>query len=330
VSPRWIGEPVPACGSQSMLHAAAAGADAWAFGIAPQDNGFETLVFQRSAEGWQRVAAPCIGRANRADARSDDDVWVVGDGTSMHWDGREWREVPTASTGGARPQFLGLARFGGQLWAAGLTPRRGLRSTTRGTVQHFDGESWQEQPTPDVADSWTLAGIGGVAADDLWAVGRNAILHHDGRSWEPLPLPRSDAEWLALSDVVARSSDDVWTAGYLRPARRATPVRREPVAAHWDGSRWTLADLPRGPGQIQQLVPDPTGIWGVGYTGSRPFLLRWDGAGWWPVDPPALPPEAERCSLHGATLLPDGALLVVGAVAAGTNQTWPYAAVHHP
>jgi hypothetical protein len=326
MSAGWVPEAVPAAGDRSLLHTAACGADAWAFGIGLREDGFETLVFRRAGSGWRRLPTPDIGRVNRAHVHGAEDAWLVGDGTSLHWDGRSWTEFPMAPAGPVRTQFFGLARFGEDLWAAGYAPGRDRRPSGRGTVQRFDGEQWTDQPVPTLPELWSLAGIGGVAADDLWAVGRDTILHHDGRRWEPVPLPATDADGLALADVVALAPDDVWAAGYRRPQRQQAPVRREPIITHWDGNKWSLVDVPHGPGQVKQLVPAGEGIWAVGYTGSRPFLLHWNGSGWWPTEEPNLDPNAERLSLHGATLLPDGRLLVVGASAAGTNTTWPFAA----
>ena len=137
----WITEQVPAAGQQSMLHTAAASG-----GIGPGLSVSRRLTAARSApclrrgeQGWQQVAAPGIGRVNRAIAISDADVWAVGNGESLHWDGTHWQHVPTAALHDSRAQLFGLARLGSaDVWAAGYAPRRD-HSGSRGTVQRWDG-----------------------------------------------------------------------------------------------------------------------------------------------------------------------------------------------
>jgi hypothetical protein len=336
-SVRWSSEHVPATGRQAVLHTAAASQGAvWAFGISvPEDGPFLTLVFRREDRGWCRVEAPSIGRANRAIAICDADVWVVGDGQSLHWDGSRWQHIPTADLHDAKAQLFGLAQFGpADVWTAGYAPRRD-HSGARGTVQRWDGVAWTDLPLPAVAQGWSLAGIGGVSPDDLWAVGRGqpgegVALHWDGRDWQHMPIPAPGSGSVKLCDVVAVASDDVWAAGY-RTSSGGGARTRQSFAAHWDGSAWSPGDLPAGPGQIWQLVKDDASIWGIGYApDSAPIITRMNGAAWqsWP-GPVPLPP-ARSNSLHGGTMLPDGDLMVVGATSLSQDSLKPFAARGFP
>jgi hypothetical protein len=160
----WTCEQIPAAPSrESILHTtAAADGVAWAFGISPNPQGwFDTLAFRRDTHGWRPVTIPGIGRANRAIAIGADDVWVVGDNnTSLHYNGARWQQTPTAALGRVQAQLFGLAQFGGHdVWAAGYAPDR---DRGRGTVQHYDGHAWTDQPLPSVATNWGLSGIGGT------------------------------------------------------------------------------------------------------------------------------------------------------------------------
>lgn len=330
----WITERVPAVGRESMLHtAAASGQSAWAFGIsAPEGAPFVTLVFRREEQDWRQVAAPCIGRVSRAIAVSDADVWAVGDGESLHWDGDCWRHVPTADLHDARAQLFGLAQFGtADVWTAGYAPRRD-HSGSRGTVQRWDGTAWTDQSLPSVARGWSLAGIGGVSADDLWAVGRGepghaVALHWNGQDWRQLPVPAPESGTVKLCDVAALASDDVWAAGY-RTAPDGGVRNRQPFAAHWDGSAWSPGELPAGPGQIWQLVKQNATIWGIGYApDSTPIVAKMSGSGWQFLPGPPPPPGAQHGSLYGGAILPGGKLLVVGATSASLDSTQPFAAV---
>jgi hypothetical protein len=326
----WVVERVPAEGT-GFLHTAAAGhGSVWAFGISV-DGGrpFGTLVFRRDERGWRRVEVPGIGRVNRAVVVSETEVWVVGDGTSLHWSGGAWRVVPIEVLPDREAQLFGLVAFGGSdVWTAGFAAGP---DDARGVVQRWDGTRWSDLPLPDVAEHWGLAGVHGVAPDDLWVVGGvhdpvgpAVALHWDGSVWRFVQVPMPGDGTATLSDVVALAGDDVWAAGHWRP--EAGPGRL-PFAVHWDGSTWSLGVLPGGRGQIGELVATAGGVVGVGQAGAGGCVVEFDGTGWRAVPGPPVPEGAERCSLHGGTLLPDGRLLVVGAGAAGSNSARPYAAV---
>ncbi|HEX5404284.1 MAG TPA: hypothetical protein VFX16_18500 [Pseudonocardiaceae bacterium] len=329
----WTVEDIPTDGKQWLLHTAASGhGTTWAFGItAGQGRPFGTLVYRRVDDGWQRVDVPVIGRANRAVVLSPDEVWIVGDGTSMHGVGDVWREVPTAELKDSTGQLFGLVAFGSDLWTAGYAPHAN-HETGRGTVQRWDGTQWTDQELPGVAPMWGLAGLGGVAADDLWAVGTvhgehgpAVAVHHDGAGWHRTDVPLPGDGSGTLKDVWALTSDDVWASGYWQAADR--PGVRLPLLVHWDGSAWSIGDVPADTGQIGQLVATDDGLYGVGYTGGSPYVLCWDGAVWRSHPAPPSPEGARHCTLHGAAVLPDGRLLVVGATNDSARSGQPYAAV---
>jgi hypothetical protein len=325
---RWTVEDVPA-GDRSVLHTAAAGhGTVWAFGIGVAEPAFSTLVFRRVDAGWRRVDVPSIGRANRAVVLSPDEVWVVGDGTSLHGVGDRWHEVPVADEKG---QLFGLVAFGSTLWAAGFVPHEHGGS---GTVQRWHGGRWVGQALPEVAPSWGLAGLGGVAEDDLWAVGQvhgpdgpPLALHRTGTGWTVLRVPLPGPGSGELADVLAVASDDVWACGYWRPAGERG---RFPLLAHWDGVAWSSVAAPDGSGQLQQIVHVAGRHHGVGHrtAGGRlgPLVVRQDDDGWRDVPGPVV----GGGSLHGAVPLPAGGWLVVGGVNDSPTEVRPYAAVLTP
>jgi hypothetical protein len=258
-------------------------------------------------------------------------VWIVGDGTSMHGVGDDWREIPTARPANREAQFFGLVAFGSDLWTAGFAPLSESHDRARGTVQRWNGTEWIDQTVPDVAQSWGLAGLGGVAADDLWAVGTvhatdgsPVALHLDGGEWHPVPVPLPDNGGGELDDVLALASDDVWASGSWRPTGTHQGL---PLLVHWDGATWSPAEVPPDVASIRQLAATKDGLYAVGSAGDDSYVLRWGGAAWRTVPAPPRPAGTRRCSLHGAAVLPDGRLLVVGASNDSERAGQPYAAV---
>jgi hypothetical protein len=329
----WKSEHVP---SPGILHTAAAGDHgvAWAFGILVQEMGeFGTLVFRRGRQQWEQVEAPQIGRVNRALAVSGSDVWAVGDGWSLHWDGQQWRKVPATIIGGGEPQLFGLAQFGADdVWTAGYAPLREDRRA-RGTVQHWDGSAWTDLPVPAVAAAWSLAGIAGTSPVDLWAVGgvhevqgEALALHWDGQEWERVPVPGVVGRSIHLFDIAVLQNGDTWAAGYSQDSGNIRT--RQPFTVHWDGRAWSPGEIPEGPGQITQLATDGKQVWGLGYTpAGLPYVTILQATSWHLVPGPAGPPDATRTFLHGGAILADGSLLAIGASSMPHNSTRPLAAV---
>ena len=328
----WKREVVASAG---ILHAAAAGDHgvAWACGILPQESGrFATLIFRRHGQGWEQAEAPQIGRVNRALAVSDADIWAVGDGRSLHWDGLRWQKVPTAVIQGSQPQFFGLVQFGADdVWTAGYAPTRDYRQA-RGTVQRWDGSAWRDLPMPAVAASWSLSGIAGASPQDVWAVGqvhgeRNdpLALHFDGQEWQHVPVPGPEGRSIQLSDIAVLGNGDAWAAGYKWDSGGIRT--RQPFAVHWNGQAWAAGEVPEGPGQITQLASDGKKLWGLGYAApTAPYVAALEGTSWQVIPGPPELPEAHT-ALHGGTILSDGSLLAVGASSMPDNSTRPFAAV---
>ena len=329
----WRSEDVAPAG---ILHAAAAGDHgvAWAYGILVREAGrpFATLIFRRHGQGWEQVEAPQIGRVNRALAVSDADIWAVGDGCSLHWDGATWEKIPTAVINGSDPQFFGLAQFGADdVWTAGFAPVRRYPQA-RGTVQRWDGSAWTDLPMPAVASFWSLSGIAGASPEDLWAVGRvhdgqrsdPLALHWDGRQWQRVPVPGVEGRSIQLSDIAVLSNGDAWAAGYKSSGGIRT---RQPFAVRWDGQAWTIGEVAEGPGQITQLVSDGKKLWGLGYAAPRAaYVAALEGTSWQVIPGPPEQPET-RTGLHGGTILADGNLLAVGASSLPDYSSRPFAAV---
>jgi hypothetical protein len=58
-------------------------------------------------------------------------------------------------------------------------------ATVRGTILHYDGESWTEAWVDRLTSRREIVGLWGSAPDDLFAIGERGLrLHFDGESWD--------------------------------------------------------------------------------------------------------------------------------------------------
>ena len=163
---------------------------------------------------------------------SPDDVWVVGwqnlaSGgrvtVMMRWDGCVWTNMPNPD-----PTRFEFARgvwgtAADDVWIVG----DGVGAL------HFDGESLQfvAMPIPPNNSVVDIPSASGTASDDIWTGGVQ-VLHWDGEAWTAVPIPPDNPNqyW---ADVWAVGPSDVWVTG-------------DQVAAHFDGSSWTVDTLITG------------------------------------------------------------------------------------
>lgn len=140
----------------------------------------------------------------------------------------------------------------GHVWAAGTI--RGEDGYDRPTVlRTVDGVTTSLPFRTDFTDRWgRFSGVGGVADDDMWAVGLLVykatgfsiplLAHWNGTVWTQVPLPLPAGTGGELVAVSARSAQDVWFAGTVADLDAARLF-------HWDGRRIT---------QVPVTVADPT------------------------------------------------------------------------
>ncbi|HZD05030.1 MAG TPA: hypothetical protein VE173_08930, partial [Longimicrobiales bacterium] len=109
------------------------------------------------------------------------DVFAVGSGGVLHYDGSGWSRMPTPPHGG----LLGVwGSSGDDVFALGIG----------GVILHYDGAGWRRMPAPD--RNGDLLAIWGNSPRDVFAVGDRQwwgpggccsdVLHYDGSSWRVL------------------------------------------------------------------------------------------------------------------------------------------------
>ena len=133
-----------------------------------------------------------------------DDVWVVGERISYHYDGHAWTKLLVGGTA---------------VWGAG---RDDVWIVGNGFAIHWDGKVWRRKL---VAPG--LRAIAGTARDDVWAASGENVYHFDGESWSPTPPPVSTR----VGSLVAPARGKVWllgAEGLLACAQAPPPPKPQP------------------------------------------------------------------------------------------------------
>jgi hypothetical protein len=195
---------------------------------------------------------------------SPDDLYAVGGTEStaavMHFDGKTWSPLDL----GVSAPLLN--------WCHAFSSSDVTMVGNAGTVLHWDGAAWTQQPTPTTQNLW---GVWGAAPGDLWSVGGDGLadgqatlLHYDGSAWSAVMLPPlQKANVWQLLKVWGTSADDVYVVG------------QRGVVLHWDGASWSE--------ELVGASDDLVSLWGTGpdrvvAVGGRSnaIVSVWDGAAW--------------------------------------------------
>ena len=302
--------------------------DAWAVGAsyraptAPPHN--STFIEHWDGRSWQIVPSPNSADGNdtllTVAAVSSSDVWAAGysiHGTSSqgsessmdlrtlieHWDGKQWRVVPSPNGPNGKGVLDTLAAISGHdIWAAGSFPDTKSKSGLfYPLLEHWDGTGWR---VVSLEGSSTPTGTAGffkamsvLASNDVWAVGtgRNAneqrshglIEHWNGNQWTSVAAPPNSS---ILEGISALSAHDIWVIG--------GDTNGHPLIAQWDGQRWITRDVPASLAKQVTNLPGLSAIsnediWAAGSIhGSDQvnhlLILHWNGKAWQQISPPAL------------------------------------------
>lgn len=293
---RWDGKEwrivfsqnVESRGSQFNSVAAVSPDYAWAVGAyLLLDRQTVPLVQRWDGNQWSMVApAPVsatVSILNGVAALSERDAWTVGyyageRGISrtlaQHWDGKEWRTVPTPNEGLRLNTLTGVAmRAADDVWAVGY--RLGEKNEYLPITMHWDGIEWGlvDAPAPGKVANYlydvTLAG-----ATDVWAAGylydgsgpvTPLLLRWDGEAWHQMGAPEVDSSYAVLNSISATSETDVWVAGLYRQPDRSNKA----LVARWNGSEWSRVSSPGNGATTNNLKSiaalSPKSAWAVGY-----------------------------------------------------------------
>ncbi|MBN2493089.1 MAG: hypothetical protein JXR96_00755 [Deltaproteobacteria bacterium] len=241
--------------------------------------------------------------------RSPDEVWAVGSGTIIRFDGQRWNELDSGLD--VQPLLSGVwGASGDDVWVVGDYHNQ----YDEATILHWDGAQLSRVASHTGGG---LQGVWGTGADDVLAGGNGGtVVHWDGTSWQDISGGCGGAgahlyatgggasqPWFvgnsgqmcrwngvelvreqtgvsaAFMGIWALGADDAWAVG-------------GPVVLRWNGSTWTETSLP-GSGSYGRAVwaASADDVWVVGT-----HIYHFDGSAW---DEPVACPGLEGISGRG-------------------------------
>lgn len=276
----WSITANPHTGASDRLNgvAATSATDSWAVGSSGDGNGGQHgLIEHWNGTAWSIVPSPVLTSndvLNSVAARSATDAWAVGaagiDGTTLveHWNGTSWTAVPAPSPGNLSNTLASVTILGANdAWAVGTaTSLPEQAPVARPLSVHWNGTAWTAVPMPLPADvrGGVMAGVSGVAGNDVWAVGTDAlrglIEHWNGTAWTIVPSPSTNET--LLNGVTAVGPHDVWAVGDGKAAGSGASFSEQ-----WNGTTWNTVPTPTGSlgGGLNAVASLPSGlVWAVG------------------------------------------------------------------
>ena len=203
------------------------------------------------------------------------------------------------------------------------------------------GTGWTAVPSPsDVPGDNYLYGSDATDASNVWAVGgvrpptggnyHGLVMRYDGTAWRSVArtgLPGNES----LQDVDAVSSTDVWVIGDHRGSGFST---NDTLAAHWNGTAWTVESTPNGGGfnNLYGVAAAGGTVWAVGSyvdpssSGNRLKLILQRTGGTWRIAAAPRVAADERLAAVDATGSADA--WAVGSSASSASSSWGPLALH--
>lgn len=254
--------------------------DAWAFGGTNPGGPSSPSAERWNGSRWQPSALPAglNGFIVAAADSSPSNVWAVGNGYALRFNGVRWSVAKTWSTDGQITSVAVVSRD--DVWVFGSASFSGQASL--GTW-HYDGRSWARASAASGAAGIYRASA--VSEGDIWAITVSprggSVLHYNGTEWKDVPAADALLTNVQLNDVLAVSWHNVWVSG-TTPAN-ATDGRL--VLAHWNGKCWRRFEAPWLVQQPERFATDGAGgVWIPVVTGGDSpgtWILHLSRAGQW-------------------------------------------------
>jgi hypothetical protein len=302
--------------------------DAWVFGGTNPGGTSSPAAEHWNGSRWQSSALPAglSGFIVAANATSARNVWAVGDGYALRWNGTKWS---VAKIWPQPRQLTSVAAINrGDVWVFGSSTFSGQAGLG---AWHFNGRTWIR--VRGMASSIYRASATG--RHSIWGITVSprggSVARYNGHTWERVRSAGSALANTQLDNVLAMSPTSVWVSG-------TSPVNGEHarlVLAHWDGSRWRRFVAPWAVQQPERFASDGAGgIWipvVTGGGGPGTWILHMSRAGGWTRTPIAVG-QAAGVGVGDLALIPGtGSLWGSGGLltATGGDATiWAYLAGH--
>ena len=227
-----------------------------------------------------------------------------------------WTSVQPSTPGNSNNVLASVAALSSSnVWAAGSYYDLAA-SQTRTLIEHWNGSSWTQLPTPSPSSNNSfLTGIAAVSADDIWAVGyysddvsdvqQTLILHWNGTAWTQVASPDlgGSTKYNILSGVTVISATKAWAVGVADP----TGTLQRSLVLHWNGTAWKPFRSPNPSSSINFLngvsATSARNVWAAGYLSGaaayQTLVLHWNGTDWRQVASPNPSGSAEFNVLNG-------------------------------
>jgi hypothetical protein len=257
---------------------AAAKDNAWVFGGTNPGGPSSPAAEHWNGKRWRawRLPAGLDGFIVAAAASSPSNVWAVGQGYALRWDGLRWSVAKSWNQAGGITSVAAIS--GSDVWVFGSSSFSGEASVG---AWHYDGRTWAR--ASGIADAIYRASA--VSPGNIWAItvspDGGSVLHYNGSAWSEVQAASSALADTQVNDVLAVSSGNVWVSG-TTPANAADGRL---VLAHWNGQRWKRFVAPWPVQQTERFTTDGAhGVWIPVVTGGdspATWILHLSNSGGW-------------------------------------------------
>jgi hypothetical protein len=238
---QWSSLPTGLTGKATLGGIAAMSrTDVWAVGELDQ----RPLIIHWDGNSWSTVdLPPGAGALRSVSGSGPDDVWAAGiadsdsgRGLILHWDGVRWSSVTVPDFRSETGLLSISALSSSAAWACGDS-----------IVLSWDGRAWQKVEDKVAREGSDLGATQAqaVSLNDVWFNGMGTFVQHwDGEDLQRVDILsglaiESERDRVTIGSLAARTPDDVWAAGSLRPASVSTELSM-PLILHWNGSEWRV------------------------------------------------------------------------------------------
>jgi hypothetical protein len=252
--------------------------DAWAFGGTNPGGTSAPTAERWTGKRWQPWALPSglSGFIVAAAASSPSNVWAVGDGYALRWNGVRWIVAKTWSQAGQATSVAVISPT--NVWVFGSSSFSGVTGLG---AWHFTGRTWVRATGIAAA----IYRVSAITRHNIWAITvgprGGSVIQYNGSYWARVPAADAALAGTQLDDVLAVSPGNVWVSG-VSPV---SGVDGHLVLAHWNGLHWKRFVSPWPVQQPERFATDGAhGVWIPAVTGGddpATWILHLSSAGAW-------------------------------------------------